>query len=163
MPRRSQQLFTKTRKGTYRCDVPDGFLDVVAHVMTQYRQELTKGVESLMDPGHRRLHPAAYHDDPQRDAEYHSLMGDELLASRLHALDETEATLRSESLTLAQLTSWMLTVNGIRLLLGTRLDVTEDDGFDGPADADEATSEGFKLYWALGEFLEHIVAVQLAD
>ena len=163
MARRAHELISKTRKGTFRVNAPEGFLDVVERVMGQYRQELTKGVESLMDPGHRRLHPTAYHDDPQRDAEYHSLMGDELLASRLHALDEMAETLRVDTITLAQLTSWMLTVNGIRLLLGTRLDVSEDDGYDGPDDADEDTRDGFHLYWALGEFLEHIVQVQLED
>ena len=59
-----------------------------------------------------------------------------------------------------QLTAWMQAVNSLRLVLGTMLDITEDDqelAFD-PADPDARTQA---LYGYLGGLLDEIVDAQL--
>ncbi len=82
-------------------------------------------------PATARLFPVVHPDDPEREAEYQRLMRDELIASRLAGIEAVRAVLggsgKKVSLTDEQMTSLMQAVNGVRLVLGTILDVTEDD------------------------------------
>jgi len=82
-------------------------------------------VEAPEDPSLERLFPPAY-DDAQDEAEYRRLMGDELLEGRRRALRVIEETLDQDRLTKEQAESWLTALNDLRLVLGTRLDVTED-------------------------------------
>jgi Domain of unknown function (DUF2017) len=82
-------------------------------------------------PATARLFPVVHPDDPEREAEYQRLMRDELIASRLAGIGAVRAVLggsaKKVSLTDEQMTSLMQAVNGVRLVLGTILNVTEDD------------------------------------
>ena len=98
--------------------------EVLRLLVAEHRQQL---VQDSDDPELRRLFPTAYHDDPQRDAEYQILGRAELLDSRLGAVATMEATVGTELLDDEQFGSWMSTVNQIRLVLGTRLGISEDD------------------------------------
>jgi hypothetical protein len=82
-------------------------------------------VEAPDDPSLERLFPPAY-DDAESEAEYRRLMGDELLEGRRRALRVIEETLDEDRLTKEQAESWLTALNDLRLVLGTRLDVTED-------------------------------------
>ena len=82
----------------------------------------------------RRLFPPAYPDDPERDAGYQVLTRDELLEQRLAALDVVERTLDGGDLDTGEMTAWMGTLNSLRLVLGTRLDVDEELPDLDPAD-----------------------------
>jgi hypothetical protein len=73
-----------------------------------------------------RLFPPAYPEDPLRNLDYERGAGNELLASRLAALDTVTDTLDASRLTEEQVLAWLGAVNDLRLVLGTRLDVTED-------------------------------------
>ena len=86
-----------------------------------------------LDPSLRRLFPPAYLSDPDRDAEYQRLMRDELLAERLDHLDLLDSTLALEHLDDSQVTAWMQGLNELRLVLGTQIDISEEDD---PADVD---------------------------
>lgn len=86
-----------------------------------------------LDPSLRRLFPTAYLSDPDRDAEYQRLMRDELLAERLDHLDLLDSTLASDHLDDEQITAWMQGLNELRLVLGTQLDISEQDD---PAEID---------------------------
>ena len=104
----------------------------------------------------RRLFPPAYLGDEDRDAEYQELMRDELLESRLQHLDVLEETAGADRINEEQLLGWMAAVNGIRLVLGTELDITEeDDPFD--VDPDDPNSGLRLVYGALGVLLEELV------
>jgi hypothetical protein len=75
----------------------------------------------------RRLFPPAYTDDPEREAEYQGLMREDLLGRR-HAAHETMArTVDANDLDREELNAWLATLNDFRLVLGTQLDVSEDD------------------------------------
>jgi hypothetical protein len=105
------------------------------------------------DPDLRRLYPAAYADDAERDADYAGLVHDDLLRTRLDAADGLVASATAESIDDEELAAWMQVLNGLRLLLGTRLDVSEEDGFD--PEALDAPSRAL-LAW-LGFLLEEAV------
>ncbi|HEY3141649.1 MAG TPA: DUF2017 family protein, partial [Acidimicrobiales bacterium] len=94
-------------------------------LVEQLREQLLMSTDS---PGLQRLFPPAYADDPERDAGYQVLTRDELLEGRLAALDVVESTLDEGTVELdrSQLTAWMTTINSLRLVLGTRLDIDED-------------------------------------
>ena len=103
------------------------------------------------DPTVRRLFPTAYHEDPDRDQEYQQLVRDELLERRLAALALVEATAADDDLDEAGLTGWLTALNDLRLVLGTRLDVSEDDH---DVDPDDPDAPAHAVYHYLGMLLE---------
>jgi hypothetical protein len=109
-------------------------------------------------PTAARLFPVVHPDDPEREAEYQRLMRDELVASRLAAIDAVEAVLDSSAKKVTfsdeQLAAFMQAVNGVRLVLGTILDVTEDDDFE----AIENHVPEYQLYSYLSWLLDSAVA-----
>jgi hypothetical protein len=106
------------------------------------------------DPSLRRLFPTAYQDDPDRDAEYQILARAELHDRRLHTLQVVEETVQGKVLTPEQVTAWMQAVNQIRLVLGTRLEVDEDDDVFDPERADAPARA---VYAYLGLLLDQFV------
>jgi hypothetical protein len=88
--------------------------------------------EEPADPSLRRLRPQAYEDE-EVEREFRALMGAELEAGRLENLRGLGATVGEKRLDAEELDRWLAALNDLRLVLGTRLDVTEDlfaDGFD---------------------------------
>ena len=84
------------------------------------------------DPSLRRLRPRAYEDE-EVENEFRSLMGSELESLRLENLRGLAETAGRDRLDAEELDRWLAALNDLRLVLGTRLDVTEDqfaDGFD---------------------------------
>ena len=86
-------------------------------------------VETPDDPVLRRLLPDAY-DDPGESAEFRRLTDADLRARKTEALDRVLADVAVEppvSLDPDEgVGMWVQALNDIRLVLGTRLDVTED-------------------------------------
>ena len=118
----------------------------------------------------RRLFPAAYHQDPEHDAEYQRLMRDELLASRLQSMNTAsemlhrDPTSKSIELTAAELEEFMRSINNLRLVIGTMLDIQEsDDPFeDDEVQDDDPSGVHRQLYHYLGWLLEWVVTAQSA-
>jgi hypothetical protein len=79
------------------------------------------------DPSLRRLQPPAYLEDEEREAAYRLLAGEELRTSRRAALRATIDGLEQKHATEEELWSWMQAINAVRLVLGTRLDVADDE------------------------------------
>jgi hypothetical protein len=108
----------------------------------------------------RRLYPSAYADDAEKEDEYRKLTHEELRSSRLANVDTVEASIDAEVLSEEQLTAWMQAINSLRLVLGTLLDINDDDqelAFD-PDDPEARTQA---LYGYLGGLLDEIVDAQL--
>jgi hypothetical protein len=105
------------------------------------------------DEGLARLFPAAYDDDEAAD-EYARLVGPELATGKVAALRRTAETANDGSLDDATAQTWLRALNDLRLVLGTRLDVTEDT-FASPA---AALRPGLAIYawltWLQGELIE---------
>jgi hypothetical protein len=126
---------------------------VLASLVAQLRLLLTDGED---DPGLRRLFPTAYADDVERENEYQSLVHDDLRARRLAALDLVASTLDAPVLDEDQLVGWMGALNDLRLVLGTKLDVSEETDI---ADVDPADPDApaLAVYGWLGWLLEQVV------
>lgn len=147
----------RTRGGRFRLRLTDEEREVLRTLPGQLREILDTD-----DPSLRRLHPPAYQDDPEREAEYRRLVRDDLLRQRLQALEVMEATMDAGTLDLEQMTAWLGAINDLRLVLGTRLDVTEEMYEEGlpPEDPRAAT---FALYQYLGWLEEQVVAALAGD
>ncbi len=95
----------------------------------QTLQDLPKQLKELLnsdDESLKRLFPPAYQDDIAQEIEYQQLMREDLLASHLQNLEILEQTIDAESITEEQAFVWLKALNEIRLVIGTRLDITED-------------------------------------
>ena len=144
----------RTRKGLYRLDIPEAERAVLRRLLPQLRSVLND--EDPADDRARRLFPPAYTDDEDANAEYQRLMREDLVASRLAALDTVEESLDASELTEEQLVAWMNAVNSVRLVLGTLLDVSEE--LDIGRMPDETPDvESYALYAYLSNLLGDMV------
>lgn len=141
----------RTRRGTYEVHLPEPERTLLGNLADQLRELLAATTD---DPSVRRLFPTAYHDDPERDREYQQLVRDELLERRLSALATVEATLDVDELDEEQLSAWLSSLNDLRLVLGTRLDVSEEL-LD--VEADDPDAPAYAVYEYLGFLLSEVV------
>jgi len=148
---RFRRRVSRTRHGTYALRLPTQERELLANLVDQLRELLEVTTD---DPSVRRLFPTAYHEDPERDQEYQQLVRDELLERRLAALDLVEATAGARELDDAQLTGWLTALNDLRLVLGTRLDVSEDQD---DIDEDHPDAPAMAVYGYLGALLTEVV------
>jgi hypothetical protein len=139
----------RRRDGRYDVTLDDGTRRVLRHFLEQLRDLLLSD-----DPLLRRLFPPAYLDDPEKDDDYQQLMKGDLIESRFAAIEEMETTLGETILDEAALTRWMQAINSLRLVVGTRLDVSETPGEIHPDDPD---FDMHLLYEQLGWMLSFIV------
>jgi hypothetical protein len=130
--------------------------------IAEHERELIRGLLPQMqellaidDPSLTRLFPPGYANDTEREEEYRRLTRDDLLASRFSDFDVVEHTLEAERLDPAEAEAWMRSLNAVRLVLGTRLDVTED--MDRPL-PDEPGAQAYAVY----EYLSMVVS-ELVD
>ena len=97
------------------------------------RRSLVEHRRRLLDdsPDVARLFPAGYGDTTEKAAEaskeFASLTKDDLMAGRLAGLDLVEASLDERTIEGETLSAWMRTLNDVRLVLGTRLEITDDE------------------------------------
>jgi hypothetical protein len=145
----------RTRTGQYDLRLPDPERELLGTLVSQLRHLVTDPDRAAHDPTLRRLFPTAYPQDEEREAEYRQMVGDELREARLQALDTMERTLAAMRVDESELVAWMGAINDVRLVLGTRLDVSEETSFD----VDPANPEAPLLaaYAYLGYLLEEIV------
>jgi hypothetical protein len=143
-------IIRPTRSGAYRVQVLGWQQSMLTNLVDQLRDLLLDGSSPLL----RRLFPTAYPSDAEADAAYADLVGDQLLAAKLDALDMVEATIEGGEFTEEQLIGWMQAVNSLRLVLGTRLDVSED--LD-PGDV--ADDDPDKALWVSYELLTQMLAI----
>lgn len=140
--------FTRARSGGIRVRLHRRMRAILADLCAQQEQLLTTEHPSS-DPAMARLFPAAYPDDPLRELEFERLTADDLTKGRLESLERMRATLDAETLDEEQALAWLRSLNDLRLVLGGRLEVTEESE---PEDfeRDPAAADGFELYVLLG-------------
>jgi hypothetical protein len=147
---RSKPPIRRTGRGVI-VELGRGERELLGVLAGELRMRLSEDADS---PELRRLFPTAYHDDPTRDAEYQILARSELTDGRLRALDVLQASLDADLLTDEELGCWMTTVNQLRLVLGTRLDIGETDDPDELDPADPSSQERMIYHW-----LTHLLAL----
>ena len=145
----------RQRDGRYRIDLERWERDLLRTLPGQLRDLLQTD-----DPALERLFPTAYLGDDDetraRNEEYRRLMRGDLLSTKLSSLDVLEATVDAEHLDEEQLVAWMRSINDVRLVLGTRLDVSEDMD-DEPFADDDPRAGAYGLYQYLGFLQEWVV------
>ena len=128
-------------------------------LVQQLREQL---LVSTDEPSMRRLFPPAYTNDVERDAGYQVLTRDELLEHRLGALDVVERTIDGSVLDEGEMAAWMSSLNALRLIIGTRLEVTEDE--EPPSfDPTDPRGQDYAIYEYLGWLLAHVVEALSTD
>ncbi len=113
----------RRRGGGIEIRLSDEERAVMTQVVGQLRDAMLANAD---DPMLRRLFPPAYVDDEEKEAGFKALARDELLESRLQSIDVVEKSVASETLDAEEAEAWLRAMNALRLVLGTRLDVSED-------------------------------------
>ena len=141
----------RTRKGDFALSISAEERDILRGLPDQLRELLDTD-----DPALFRLFPPAYPEDEELESEYKGLMADDLRGRHVAALEMMAATIDEERLDEEQLSAWLTALNQLRLVLGTRLDVTEDhDGTE--LDPDDPLQHGFALYHYLTYLQDEVV------
>jgi hypothetical protein len=96
------------------------------------------------DPSLRRLFPPAY-EDAELEAEYQGLVGEELLGGHRASLLALAETVDREHVSEEEIHVWLAALNDLRLVLGTRLGVTEETYEDG-IDETDPQADDLALY-----------------
>jgi Domain of unknown function (DUF2017) len=109
----------------------------------------------------RRLFPDAF-EDPDRSQEFRELVGDELRASKLAAVDALDENLASDGpaqlvLEAGKVHSLLAVLTDMRLAIGTRLGVTEEAMATAPDPSDPEIAAWSVLHW-LGWIQESVLS-----
>jgi len=123
-------------RGGFRLNLDEEERELLRGLFEQLRGLLLGGSD---EPALKRIFPTAYHrsEDHELDVEYQRLMREDLVASRLTGLATVDEALATEPpLTEEQVLAFMQALNGLRLVLGTLLDVSEDLDLDDIDDDD---------------------------
>ncbi|HEX7277421.1 MAG TPA: DUF2017 family protein, partial [Acidimicrobiales bacterium] len=133
----TSRAIRRSRKGHFDIRLPDAERALLRSLAPQMRELLSSD-----DPVLERLYPVAYPDDEDRETEYRLLVRDELRSSHEAALTALEESAGAERLDEEQLLAWMRAINEVRLVVGTRLDVTEE-GFERPSEPGDPRGPAF--------------------
>ena len=145
----------RMRGGMFELRLDAGERDVLRGLPDQLRS-LIEDEDPSSDPAMARLYPPAYLDDPIRNLEFEEMAGDDLTMGRLAAIERMKATVDAERLSEDDLLAWLSVSNDLRLVLGTRLEITEE-----PSDAEfppqDPRAGAFALYAYLTWLVDAIV------
>jgi hypothetical protein len=103
------------------------------------------------DPVRQRLYPAAHRDDEEAATEFRELTEAGLTAERLERIADCRRELDHGPIPVDGEAGdrWIRAVNDLRLAIGTRLDVTEDEPPELPPD-DPDLPQWAAYYWLTG-------------
>jgi Domain of unknown function (DUF2017) len=148
--------FRRNGDGTFGITLPIHDRTLLEQLIPQMR-ELIEQHDTLT----WRLFPNPFPDDTKKADEYADLIGDDLTEHHVAALDTVASTLGAKRLDEDQMVAWMHAVNHLRLVMGTRLKVTEESEYE-----DFETDEEqllFEMYSYLGAMLEKLVRALAGD
>lgn len=139
MPKRVK----RSRAGGVELRLPDEERAFLATLGPELRglYEAEPGSDPVLD----RLFPVAYPTDEDRQTEYRLLVQDELRESLVGAIDTLSASVDAERLDEEQADAWMRAINQVRLVLGARLEVSEEGG-ERPLERDDPRLPAFAAY-----------------
>jgi hypothetical protein len=155
--RKHQSVVERTRAGyVLRLDREE--IELIVRLLSELRSIMLSD-DPATAPLLRRLFPPAYHlqDDAEAEAEYQRFMRDDLVASRLESINRVESVLQSgAAMDDETVAAFMQALNGVRLVLGTLLDVSEEHDPARVRDDDPMVGE-HHLYTFLSWLLESTV------
>ena len=143
-----------------RPEGPDRFVIRLDEVERRVLDDVCGQLVDALDQGAdgaalRRLFPVAHAGDAELEARYHELVHEDLRAKRLADLRAVIDGTDARELDREGLERWMTAINSVRLVLGTVLDVGEED--PGPLDPEDPDMPSLVVYHFLGGLLDEIV------
>jgi hypothetical protein len=132
-----------------------------AALLRQVVDEITQVIAAdEVSPVHERLFPDAY-EDPEETKKYNTMVRDELKTHKLSALRTIRTTLGdsgrvSATLSASEAHLWLTAITDIRLAIGVRLDVSEEEMGREPDPTDPDGLALMVLHW-LGWLQESMV------
>ena len=153
-------VFTRLPGGGLTLDLDRDEREVLQSLPVQLGDALR---ESPGEAALTRLAPPAYVEEPEHEEEYRRFMGDDLRQRQLAALAVMSETAGADRLTDEQAQGWLSALNSLRLVLGTQLDVGEDDDAaladadDDVPDPDDVRAGALQLYRYLSMLLDELV------
>jgi Domain of unknown function (DUF2017) len=147
----SRRLIRRDRStGDFQLNLSDDDRSVLRELAPQFTELLADPSQPVL----RRLFPPAYSDtdDVERQDEYRRLMQEDLVERHREEFELLASTVDARILTPEQLEAWSRALNSIRLVLGTYLDVSEDDERRPPTTPEESVYRW--LTYLLGEAIE---------
>ena len=147
LPRR---LIKRDRQGGYTLHLRADDREVLRQLVPQFQELLDNPDQPVL----WRLFPPAYSETAhaEHQEEYRRLMQEDLVARHREEFELLASSADARTLTPQELEAWSRAVNSIRLVLGTYLDVSEDDERRPPATAEEQVYRW--LTYLLGEAIE---------
>ena len=146
----------RTDEGGIRLLIPEPERELLRRVALDLGSLLEQDAD---DPALARLFPPA-HDDHELEREYRDLTRGQLLSDRTKALETLCATTDRDVLTADEADAWLRALNDLRLVLGTRIGVTEDLDWDA-VDATHPQAHQLAIYGYLSWLQEELVAASL--
>jgi hypothetical protein len=137
--------------GGFDLNLPKEERELLRNLLPQLKEVVDQPDERTL-----RLFPPAYVDDPERNDEYQRYMHEELVASKTAAIERFLETADAKHVDEPTLLGWMQTINSLRLVLGTILDVDEELDLDDIGTQDPNYPE-YALYGYLSGLLYEIV------
>ncbi len=141
----------RTRGGDYQLRLPASERDVLRSIPEQLRELLASGDPSLV-----RLFPPAYPDDPEQNAEFERLVSDDLMEQKLRSAATMRDTIDAGRLSEDQVLAWLAAINDLRLVLGVRLEITDETALADFPEADRRAPM-FALYAYLTALEDDVV------
>ena len=160
------ERFRAGRDGALTASLAEGELSFMRALPEQLREVFE---EESDDPARARLFPRAYLDPTAEteEAEWQALVHPSLLRERLDALELITVTLERATfngewwqvdLTPDEVQAWLGVLNDTRLVLGTRLGVTEEEHVLDPADPDAGAYALYQwLTMVQGELVQELL------
>ena len=127
-------------------------------LLTQVTEELREVL--LVDEGEQltRLYPPAYPDDEELQSDFRDMVHDQLLMARLDGIDQLQASVNDETISIELADTWMNIINQARLVLGTQLDVGEEEH---DITEDDPNVQSKVVYQVLSHILEDLTTARM--
>jgi hypothetical protein len=150
----------RRRDGRYAIKLDPSVRAVLVTMSEQLAPTLSSG-----EPMTRRLFPPAYAGDDlaAAEADYRKLVDSALVNHHRQAFAVMAETAQADILTEPELNAWMSAIGSLRLVLGTRLDVSEDMVAPDPEDPMAAEYALYELLGQLQYLMIEVLASQLPD
>lgn len=150
---RRNQVVRRRGDGRFDLVLEPRLREVIGDLLGELDELVAAGPD---DDGLRRLSPPAYLDDPDKDAEYQLLAGDELRTSRQAAIAAVRSSLAADQLGEDELWAWLQSLNALRLVVGTRLGIDDDEAPEPDIGPDHPAAGLWSIYH-FATWLQHEV------
>ena len=150
-----RDLLRRRRDGRFEWKLGANERTVLGQVASEFKELLAHETPSS-DASLQRVFPPAHPDDPIAELEYERASGGSLLATKIEQLGTFERCVGERTLSQSEVLACMRAANDLRLVLGTRIEVTEAST---PADflGDAETESTFELYAYLSWMVESMI------